>query len=220
MKNILLLTLLCLTASLVGQIRQDTVFNRWGQIANIKHFSKMDTEKVSKATLFMRGLTVGDDVWQIDSISSYNDEGKFIRTRNISEMDAVKDTHIPRKNRLPIQVDEEPQGNHIKKHLSIVDLVHISGYAGTKAEATINFLVLGEEDLSLQLINKPANIGISSLSKAFSPGSHELTLTVEMRPGVYKQTLRMQGPDKETYDIHLALRGHDLTEEDLSLIHI
>ncbi|MFT5998766.1 MAG: hypothetical protein ACI81P_001221 [Neolewinella sp.] len=216
MRNILLLTLLCFTTTLTGQTRQDTVYNRWGQLANIKHLSKLDTEGVSRAYLFMRGLTSGDEVWQIDSISVFNAEGKYIRTRPISELDSDrKETSGTAKRRsLMPTFPEEEQRNHVNERHSIVDIVHVSGYAGTKASATINLWITGEEDLPLQLINKPENITLTGLPKALPTGSHELTVTVDMVPGVSQQTLRLSGPDKKVYDIRLALRGHDLTEED------
>jgi hypothetical protein len=214
MKNILLFTLLCLTTILAGQTRQDTVYSRWGQVVNIKHFSKLDTEGVSKAYLFQRGLKFGDEVWQIDSISVFNDEGKYVRTRPISELDPErKESSGTVKKRAAFP---EEQLNNTSKRLSFTHIVHVSGYAGTQATATIKLLVTGEEDLQLQLLNKTDNIKLTGLTKALTSGSHELTVAVDMVPGVSQQTLRLAGPDKKMYDVHLALRGHDLTEKDFT----
>jgi hypothetical protein len=208
MKNTLLLTFLCLSTSLIGQIRQDTVLNRWGQIANIKHFSKIDTKKVSKSYLFQRGLNLGDEVWQLDSISGYNDEGKFIRTRNISELDQIKDTHVPQVKQRLTQMSKEGILDAYTKQ------IRVTGYAGQQHIKTLTFTLPNQEAFQFKLISGPGNVKVKGLSKAVSEKRHELTLGIHLLPGHRQQIIRLQGPQGETYDVRLVLRGYDLTEKD------
>ncbi|WP_026232399.1 hypothetical protein [Neolewinella persica] len=217
MRNILTLTFLCLTTLLAGQNRQDTVYTRWGQVSNIKHFSKIDTEGVSKSYLFQRGLSMGDEVWQLDSISVYNAEGKLVRTRSAEEMDSgSSQTSGTVRQKTAQRVDPLAQKRRdFSDRLSAVDIVHVAGHAGTKATAILKIWVRGEEDLPLQFINKPDNISLSGLGKALPPGSHELKVTVDMVPGVGMKIIQLAGPN-QTYDIRLALRGYDLTEGDFT----
>lgn len=217
MKNLPLLFFLCLTTLLAGQTRQDTVYSRWGQVANVKHFSKLDTEGVPKSYLFQRGLSIGDDVWQLDSISVYNEEGKFLRVRPAEDLDPGSNTASGTvRQRTTWPVDPLAQKRRdFSDRLSAVDIVNVAGHAGTQATATLKLWVHGEEDLPLRFINRSDNINLSGLGKALPPGSHELTVTVDMVPGVRQQVIQLAGPD-QTYAVRLALRGHDLTEKDFT----
>lgn len=208
MKSILFFTLLCFMATLTGQSRQDTVYNRWGQIANIKHFNKLDTEKLSKSYLFQRGLSIGDEVWQLDSISSYNDEGQYIRTRNMSELDAVKDPHTTQEKWQPILAAKEEMLDTSTK------LIRVTGYAGQQHTKTLTLTIPNQEASQFTLINGPANVKVKGLSKSVSGKRHELTLGIDLLPGHQQQIIRLQGPEGKTYDVRLVLRGFDLTEKD------
>ena len=211
MKNLILLLLACLASSLFAQSRQDTVYHSPGKIANIKHFSKMDLATASKAELFMRGLSFGDEAWELDSISVFNTNGEFLRTRPISELDrpSVKTSSLIKKER-----EEALREGDI---FSSSDVINVFGYAGTQATTTLKFKNSSQASIPFQLISTPSNIHISGPSQPISEQTHELTIAVDLTSGISQQVVRLAGAEGKVYDVRLALRGYDLTEADFLL---
>lgn len=214
MKNALLFFLLCLTSIIAAQNRQDTVFSAPGVISNVKHYSKMDVTSMSKADLFMRGLTFGDEVWQIDSISVFDANGKFIRTRPIEELDRPQRSNETFQQREARLSKEKELANPKYAKLYWPDRLAFSGYAGTRETKTFDIRIRVEAGMSLRPADLPPNMSLSGLEQPLAEGEHKLTLNVLLAPGISQQTIRLSGPAGEAYDLHVAMQGYDLTEAD------
>ncbi|MFK8164959.1 MAG: hypothetical protein AB8H12_21105 [Lewinella sp.] len=208
MKNILFFTLLCLTISLSGQTRQDTAYQESGQIANIKHFSKIDTRTVSKSYLFQRGLNFGDEVWQLDSISVFDAMGAFLNTRSTSTLDPAP-TNISNPNQRT-----HPAPEMKEEAIHLFREARIAGYANSQVFTTLSLSVKSQKSTQLKIVNGPNNIKLFGASRPVSQKRHEVTLSVNLPPGYRQQTLRIEGPEGKMHDVRLSLRGHDLTEAD------
>ncbi len=76
MRCLLLLLVITFSYVLSAQIKTDTIYDRWGQLNQIRYSTKLDLAEKSKAYLFQRGIMAGQTVFELDSIRVFDKNGK------------------------------------------------------------------------------------------------------------------------------------------------
>lgn len=217
MRHLLLIVLFFPPILANAQVRQDTTFSAEGTMLSIKYLSKLETEGMKKSDLFMRGLSPGDEAWELDSLRIFDEQGNLRNTTTLADYMATEGRKG--RNTATAKVQQPRPPRDFIEHsttLFIKNTVNVTGYTGETVSDSLRIWNGEQKELRLALKYQPKNIEVAPLPATFVKGANAIPFTATLTAGTSSKIIQFTGPDNKSISIKIAMRGYDLSEADFT----
>jgi len=206
MRCLLLFLAFTFATGLSAQVKTDTIYDRWGQLAQIRYSSKMDLDTKSKSYLFQRGIRAGDIVFELDSVQLFK-EGKSMTIKG----EAVKG--VPRPGELRSSYNSsvrEASKKKVKANFLSTATDYVEGRAGMLVRRKVLHPNSSESTGYKRLDDSPE----IELVKQPDGENKEITAKVRIPAGATERKLILDFGDGKQWEKLYTIRGYHLNESD------
>lgn len=207
MRCLFLLLAFTFAAGLSAQVKTDTIYNRWGELNQIRYSSKMNLAEKSKAYLFQRGIKADDTVFQLDSIQLIN--GEKTKTITGEEMKGIPKPGMFRGSyNIPVKAATKKKAstNEISTATDYVE-----GRAGMLVRRSIPQPAAGKSIKDIKRLDDSPEI---ELIKSPTGESEDIKAKVYIPAGATERKLILDFGDGEKWEKLYTIRGYHLNETD------
>jgi hypothetical protein len=214
MRCLFLLLAITTTSILSAQTKMDTVYNRWGELNQIRFSSKLDVPEMSKADRFQRGINNngGQATWQLDSIQMFNDEGKGKTLKDPGLMDfaapdrSSKATGYSYRDPVKEAAKKRDRANEISTATDYVE-----GRAGMRVLRHIPQPAKGKSVKDIKRMDESPEI---ELVEDLEGKNGEIIAKVRIPAGATQRKLILDFGDEGKWEKLYTIRGYHLNETD------
>ena len=208
MRCLLLFLAVSFTAGLSAQAKVDTIFNRWGELNQIRYSSAMDKSEINKADLFMRGMSADEPIYQLDSIRLVNKNGET----KIITGEEMNDIPVPGSMRSTYQNSVRRAAREkAEKHAGITSTDYVEGRAGMRVRRTVLSGAAGKSVTNMKRLDDSPEI---ELMETHTAENGDLKAKVYIPAGAVQRKLILDFGDGKKWEKLYTIRGYHLNESD------
>lgn len=207
MRCLFLLLAFSFALSLSAQIKTDTIYDRWGELNQIRYSTKLDVAEMSQTDRFMRGIQAGDEVFQLDSIQLI--KGKKTKTITGEEVIGIPMPGMFREgytNPAKATAKRKDKANEISTATDYVE-----GRAGMRIRRSIPQPTAGKSIKDIKRLDDSPEIELINNQEG---ENEEIKAKVYIPAGATERKLILDFGDGKKWEKLYTIRGYHLNETD------
>lgn len=206
MRCLILFLTIATTGLLSAQTKVDTIYDRWGEVNQIRYLTKLEVAEMSRADLFQRGLMPNSsgEVWQTDSVQVFDKDGESKLLKEPNEMSKVS-------SRVRASYKDPVKAAAIRRTLAnaiSTTTDYVEGRAGMLVRRKIP---KGENVKDIKRLDESPEI---ELMENLEGENGEIIVKVRIPAGSTQRKLVLDSGDGKKWEKLYTIRGYHLNETD------